>query len=243
MTRHDFLQTAVFLSGTLAALLFVAPLASADGGVVGQIYAPYVQPLEREVELVWVNEEPDGGFGPADYRWMQVGYGTSLWEGVYTELSARAVDDGGTDYHQLELETVWQLTEQGEYRTDWGLLVELETSFGRSANEVTVGLLNSFDVGRFTVLSNLRVIQEWGADLEDELETALAVQARYRLRYALEPSFEVFAGQNTLAAGPGIAGLWRLDGPDQLRWNLVALKGFKGGTDFSLKLELEYEFF
>jgi len=123
------------------------------------------------------------------------------------------------------------------------VLFELETSFARSANEFTVGLLNSRDWGRWTVLANATVALEWGEDVRNEFETALAVQTRYRAGQALEPTLEFFAAQDTLCLGPGLTGIIKLNGPQQLRWNTAILAGLDSNTEFSFKLEFEYEFF
>ena len=217
--------------------------AQADGSSVGQIYAPYVQPLEKELELVAVyDERSNASLVPASH-WTKVGYGTALWERFYTEVAITRTIAEDDRYTTVELEGIWQLTEQGEYDSDWGVLFELETSFARSANEFTIGLLNSRDWGRWTVLANATVALEWGEDVRNEFETALAVQTRYRAGQALEPTLEFFAAQDTLCLGPGLTGIIKLNGPQQLRWNTAILAGLDSNTEFSFKLEFEYEFF
>jgi len=143
----------------------------------------------------------------------------------------------------VELEGIWQLSEQGEYDSDWGALFELEIGLERDAREVSLGILNSRDFGKFTLLSNALVAVEWGSDINDEIETALAMQLRYRWRPAIEPTIELFMAQDTIALGPGFGGIIRLQGINQLRWNASALKGFTDDANTSIKLELEYEFF
>lgn len=231
-------------SAFVLCLCLLTPAASwADGSVVGQIYAPYVQPLEREIEFVWVDDHRTQGSLLPSARWAKLGYGSSWWDGIYSEFSVTRVDEDGNRYEQVELENVWQLTEQGEYRSDWGVMLELETTLGRDAHEVTFGLLNSIDWGKVTLLTNVRVAQEWGGDIDDELETALAMQARYRSGRSFEPSIELFVGEDTLSLGPGATGIVKYSGGRQIRWNAALLKGFAAGSDYSVKLELEYEFF
>lgn len=214
-----------------------------DGSGVGQIYAPYVQPLEKEIELVGVyDERAKDSLIPASH-WTKVGYGTALWDHIYTEVAITRIIAEDETYTNVELEGIWQLTEQGEYDSDWGMLFEVETSLDRSANEVTVGLLNSRDWGRWTVLVNATAAIEWGDDVSDELETALAIQTRYRASQAIEPTIELFVAQDTLSMGPGVTGIMKFNGPEQLRWNAVVLAGLNHNTDFSFKLEFEYEFF
>lgn len=226
----------------LAVLASFASYARADGSAIGQIYSPYVQPLEKEIEWVWVHDERSDSVLPTTQR-SKVGYGTSLWEGVYTEVSVSDVNTEDADYHTLELETVWQLTEQGEYGSDWGLLFEVERDVGREAQEVALGVLNQLDMGRFSLLTNALLAYEWGRDINDELESVLAMQLRYRWRSEIEPTVEFFQAQNTTALGLGLTGVVRLQAPNQFRWNLVALEGLGKGPDYSVKFELEYEFF
>ena len=77
----------------------------ADGSAVTQIYSPYVQPLEKELEFVWIHDERRDGHTPTSSS-AKVGYGTSLFTNLYTELSVTHLntDDGSLD--EIELETI-----------------------------------------------------------------------------------------------------------------------------------------
>ena len=235
---------------TLLARLFVSAafLGSvspvlADGSSVGQIYRPYVQPLEQELEFVGVyDSRSDDGRIPTS-RWARLGYGTALSDTVYGEISVTNVRSTDVRYQSLELEAVWQITEQGEYSSDWGMLFELETGLDYDSHEAVIGVLNSLDIGRFTVLTNASLKTEWGNASQNELETALAIQTRYRWSRALEPTVELFMAEDTLSVGPGLSGTIKLAGPDSLLWNFAVLAGLENSTDYSVKLEIEYEFF
>ena len=159
----------------------------ADGSAVTQIYSPYVQPLEKELEFVWIHDDRHKGHTPSSTS-AKVGYGTSLFTNLYTELSITHLntDEGSLD--EIELETIWQLTEQGEYSSDWGLLFELETALGEDAHEISLGVLNQKDINRWSIVSNVVVSYEWGAQRQDEPETRLGIQTRYRLGTAFEPT-------------------------------------------------------
>lgn len=224
----------------LLGLVFLAGPVFADGTIVGQIYAPYVQPLEKEIELVVVDEHGGTGIGR---RRDKLGFGTSLAEHWYTELSVTSVDEGGERYEELEIEAIWQLTEQGEYSSDWGLLLEAETALGQDANELSIGVINQKDLGRWSVLSNLVATYEWGSDRSEELETQFALQTRYRHSPGFEPTLEFYVGQDTRALGPGATGVIKMLQGRQLRWNLGLLKNIGNPADYTVKLEFEYEFF
>ncbi len=224
-------------------MLLATTKSLADGTSIGQIYAPYVQPLEQELELVFIDDNRgDNSATPSSY-WQKLGYGTSLLDKIYTELSVTRLTEQQQTLHVVELEGIWQLSEQGEYDSDWGMLFELEVGLERDAAEFSVGLLNSRDIGKFTLLSNALVAIEWGSDIDDEVETALAMQLRYRWGPRVEPIIELFLSEDTAAIGPGLGGIVRMQGANQLRWNASVLKGFTEGANTSVKLELEYEFF
>ncbi len=213
-----------------------------DGSAISQVYAPYVQPLERELELLWLDETRPSGRIESNTL-TKLGFGTSFLDGVYTELSVSKLDASSIDSTQVELEVIWQITEQGEYSSDWGLLFEAETNLDTHNHELSAGLLNQKDWKKFSLISNLVATYEWGSGFENEFESRLGLQARYRLRPEFEPMIEFFQGPDTTAIGPGAAGLIRLRPGRQLRWGFSILKGLNSELDYTAKLEFEYEFF
>lgn len=213
-----------------------------DGSAISQVYAPYVQPLERELELLWLDETRPSGRIESNTL-TKLGFGTSFLDGVYTELSVSKLDASSSDSTQVELEVIWQITEQGEYSSDWGLLFEAETNLDTHNHELSAGLLNQKDWKKFSLISNLVATYEWGSGFENEFESRLGLQARYRLRPEFEPMIEFFQGPDTTAIGPGAAGLIRLRPGRQLRWGFSILKGLNSELDYTAKLEFEYEFF
>jgi hypothetical protein len=213
-----------------------------DGSAISQVYAPYVQPLERELELLWLDETRPSGRIESNTL-TKLGFGTSFLDGVYTELSVSKLDASSSDSTQVELEVIWQITEQGEYSSDWGLLFEAETNLDTPNHELSAGLLNQKDWKKFSLISNLVATYEWGSGFENEFESRLGLQARYRLQPEFEPMIEFFQGPDTTAIGPGAAGLIRLRPGRQLRWGFSILKGLNSELDYTAKLEFEYEFF
>jgi hypothetical protein len=213
-----------------------------DGSAISQVYAPYVQPLERELELLWLDETRPSGRIESNTL-TKLGFGTSFLDGVYTELSVSKLDASSSDSTQVELEVIWQITEQGEYSSDWGLLFEAETNLDTHNHELSAGLLNQKDWKKFSLISNLVATYEWGSGFENEFESRLGLQARYRLQPEFEPMIEFFQGPDTTAIGPGAAGLIRLRPARQLRWGFSILKGLNSELDYTAKLEFEYEFF
>jgi len=222
--------------------LFISSLAVADGVVVSKIYDPYVQPLETEIEWRFVSQRDDA---IPDVQKHSIGIGRSLsdrWAGEIYAISVKGVGES-ISVNAYELEAKWQLTEQGEFAFDWGLLFELERDIEQNAWEVSTQLLAARDLGRMTVTGNLGLIYEGGKRIENEIETTLRLQARYRLQETFEPSLEVHVGQDTTAAGPLISGLFRIGQGRKLRWELGVFAGLsERSPDQIVKANLEFEF-
>ena len=232
------------LSTAVATLLVVAHASdvAADGVVVSKVYDPYVQPLEQEIE--WRIVDQDSGMA-SDLQRQSFGFGWSLADRWSAELYALAVQESGESFtiNACELEAKWQLTEQGEFAFDWGLLFELERATTDNTWEWSTTLLASRDFGRATLLANLGILYEWGEHIDDEVDSTLQLQLRYRLRERFEPAVEVHVGQDTTAVGPAILGLLRTSGGHKLLWELGAFAGVgENSPDRILKASMEYEF-
>lgn len=232
------------LGAALAAVLLVSATSRADGIVIDKIYHPYVQPLEQEFELRASLQNHQPGV-PDDLGVWRFAYARSLgekWSGeVY--LVGRRSDDSSFDVEAYEVEALRQLTEQGEYWADWGVVFELEKERHQDAWEFAVGALAEKEWGKWSGTANLFLIQEWGSDVRDELETRLGLQARYRHSPAFEPAIEIYSGEDTRGIGPVALGLIRLGGKRQLRWEAGAIFGVDSKSpDTTLRFLLEYEF-
>jgi len=216
----------------------------ADGVIVDKVYHPYVDALEYELEFRSVLQAPQPG-GPNTSHWHQLSLGHAIGDDIFLEfytIGARQ-RGGGLDTRAWEAELKWQLTEQGEFATDWGLFMEYENELARSAQEITFGLLAEREFGRWSGAANVFVINEWGRDVQEEFETALALQARYRHSQFFEPGVEFYAGQDNYSVGPTLQGNIRLQTRQSLHWEAGALFGLTPASpDNSLRLLLEYEF-
>ncbi|WP_226668800.1 hypothetical protein [Microbulbifer aggregans] len=254
---RSVVATAITLSLSSAAL--------ADGIVVDRIYDPYVEAGETEIE--WratrlrdsddetPNLEELGGeeFGeeeleeePLDglhrHR-LGMGYGFSeRWFGeVY--LIGEGSHEESLNLKAVELEAKWQITEQGEYSADWGMLFELERETEVDMWETAVTLISSREWGRWTGTANLEAIYEWGEE-EDELESELKLQGRYRWKPELEPALEFYAGQDTVGLGPVLLGDVKFGQGRRLRWEFGVIVGVTDESpDQSFRFLVEYEFF
>lgn len=211
-------------------------IAGADNLAIDKVYHPYVQPLEREIEWRMVAAE-------GDYL-QRLGIGRSLNDSVFVEGYLLAAEEGDTfRLEGYELETRLQLTEQGEYAIDWGLLVELEKAHQENEWELASALLLEKQWGRWVGAANLWLEYEWGDEVKDEFETAIALQGRYRHSPEFEPAIEFYGGENTRALGPVMMGDMRFGPGKKLHWETGVLFGLSNKTpDAALRLLAEYEF-
>ncbi|MGB5584002.1 MAG: hypothetical protein WBO93_10470 [Gammaproteobacteria bacterium] len=224
----------------LGSSLFMSD-AAADGLAIDKVYHPYVQPLEREIEFRWLRFNTKDSGKNDIYR---LGYGQSLSADWFAEIYII----GGNEQDELsadayELEAKWQLTEQGEFSADWGLLFELEREADRPNWEFSTSLLVAKEWGRTVGTANLGLAFESGSDIEDELESFAALQLRYRYSRALEPALELYSGQNTLGAGPVLMGEQRFGIRKKLHWEFGTIFGISDETpDTTLRALAEFEF-
>jgi hypothetical protein len=178
-------------------------------------------------------------------RLYRLAYGQAIGERWFAEVYVvgENSDEGNFGIEAYELELQRQLTEQGEYWADWGLLFELERERDLDIWEFSTGLLAEKEWGRWSGTANLFLLHEWGEDIADETETRLGLQARYRYSPAFEPAVELYSGQDTRGIGPAVMGQVRLGGRRQLRWEAGAIFGVDSQSpDTTLRFLLEFEF-
>jgi hypothetical protein len=228
----------------ILAALFVTVSALADGPVVDKVYYPYVQPLERELEYRFIaqNDDNDTLDGVQIHR---LGFGLSWSDRWFTELyviGARTNTDS-LSVEAYELEAKWQLTEQGEYWADWGLLFELGTERHGDVWEYGTTLLISKELGSWVTTANVGLEYEWGDDIANEWETTLSLQGRYRLTRGFEPAIEFYSGEDAKGLGPAFVGDIRTGGRTKLRWEVGVIFGLDSDSpDQTYRGLLEFEF-
>ena len=219
--------------------------AQADGLVIDKVYHPYVEPLEREVEYrtLWIDGSDDENVRNG---WRhRLGVGAAFLERFFAEFYFIANDDRGDHFSvdAYELELKWQLTEQGEYFADWGLLFELEKENDADIYEYATTLLAAKEFGQWTGTVNLAAIYEWGDRIENEWESSLASQLRYRYRPGFEPAIEFYSGQSAKALGPVAVGERRFSGRRKLHWELGVIFGLDSESpDQTVRGMLEFAF-
>jgi hypothetical protein len=225
-------------------LLGALLLANATGvaAITNGVYHPYVNEGEREIEYGLVLR----GSGDEQLSLQSASFAYAWTDRISTELYllSEQPEHGGGRARAYELEVKWQLTEQGEYSSDWGLLLEAEAGRGGDQYEIAAGVLWEKELGRRWVAAANAILEyEFGADVGDEFETAFRGQLRYLRAPTLEPAVEIYLDDQDYAAGPALLGAWRLGVAKQLRWEFGVLFGIGHGTpDTSLRGSVEFEF-
>ena len=225
----------------IAGLVALATGVHADGSAIDRVYLPYVQPLERELELR-LRADRDKGHSSESWR---LGYGQAMGPGLFVECYLIADHMPGERYLAVtgqELEARWQLTEPGEFTADWGVIAELEHGAGSRDWEAAATLVASRTWGRWSSTANATLGYETASGRDGELERRFAIQGKYRYRASLEPALEMYVGEDTRAIGPVFMGTARLRPGRKLHWELGVIFGVDDHTpERTLRGLLEYE--
>lgn len=222
----------------LICTIFISPHALAG---VDKVYDPYVSPGEVEVEARGVHKFDDEDEHKVK---LGVGYGvTSFW---FVEGYAIFEQESGenADIEDLELENKFQLTEQGQYWIDIGLLTELEKKLEEDVWEFKTGPLFRKQIKNWVATGNFLLEKKFGSDnTEGRVELLGAAQLKYRLSPYLEPAVEYYAERETHAIGPVLLGK-NLVGSTPVKWELGILKGLNDETsDINFRWLIEMEFY
>jgi hypothetical protein len=226
-------------------VLFIGSGQSLEAGVVvDKIYHPYVQALEQELE--WRTIYQDRQPSVADNSWLyQLAYGRSLSERWFAEayLVGEKSDEQSFDIEAYELEAKWQLTEQGEFWADWGILFELEKEASENVWEFATAVLVEKEWGKWSGAANFWVLNEWGSDIKNELNASLNLQARFRYSRAFEPAIEFYSGRDTRGLGPALLGQVKMGNKQLLSWEFGVIFGLDSKSpNRTLRFLLEFEF-
>jgi hypothetical protein len=216
----------------------------ADGRVVDKVYHPYVGALERDFEYRALyqrqSQHPDN-----NALAQKLGYGFAISERsalAFYLLAERVMPDDYT-VASYEIELRYMLSEQGQYSWDWGLLFEYEHQQQTDSNEITTGLLMEKEFEHTSLTLNTLLVYEWGGRIENELETEFRLQYRYRFLPALQPSIEIYSGENYKGAGPGFMGVHKFSPTRQLKWEAAMVFALDNDTiDRTLRFAISYQF-
>ena len=248
-TRRQRFKLAV----NAAALVLVASLVL-TGAIVARpahashiIYAPTVEYGETEIELRghYNFDNGDSLDGSSKFK-LDIGYGfTDRW---FCEivLEYKNPANGSGDLKAIEWENIFQLTEQGQYSADWGLLVEYK--FARDSgkpDKIEVGPLMQKEFGRRLLTTNLILGKEVGSHAQGGIEWEFASRLQWRRGPLFEPAIELFAEEDELQLGPAFLGRTRIgDSLTFFAYELGLLFGLTDDTpDQTLRFIVEAEFY
>ncbi len=211
---------------------------------VDRIYDPYVQALEKEIEVRSLYQRDSRAQEDHILR-QRIGVGMAVSDRVFAEAYAIATKfpDKSLSIEAYELEAKIQLTEQGEYAADWGLLIEYEREISESIAEIAAVLLASRQFGDWVGTLNVGLEYEFGSNITDEVDRFLSAQWRYRYKQTLEPGLELFADEFTRGIGPVLTGSYRGKNNTKWGWEASIIAPLNSTTpDTSFRFLLEYEF-
>lgn len=213
----------------------------ADGMVVDKVYHPYVIANENEVEWRLMSSQTDK-FNRLAQR---LGAGFSVAENIALEVYVIAERDAQQNFEvsAYEIEMRWMLSEQGQYWADWGMVFELERNTLVNSVEASVGLIVEKEFKKTSLTLNIFTIYENGSNIKSEFETEFRAKFRYRYLPEIQPSIELYAGEDYFGMGPAIMGVHRLKGQKQIKWEAGFITEVSNsGKDHTLRFALEYEF-
>lgn len=248
-----------YLGAALAtAGLALAGPARADSGELN-VYSPVIEGAGiGEIEYRGARTfDASPADDNAQSQKLAIGYGLTDWW-FFEAYGAWARDPGGsTHFDGTEWESIFQLTEPGEYWANLGLIAEYERVQNRrtDSDEISFGPLIEHDFGPTTNDLNLVLgrqigpyITQRGVDLSYRWET------RWRLYPQWQPALEIFGdfgsvghlnpGAQQHLFGPAIAGKLGLGVvPGNIEYDIGYLFGLTPSSPSgTLKLIVEYEF-
>ena len=245
--KYFLKQCLVFLLALIVFLLSMPLYADgASGGTfIDKVYHPYVQPHEREFEWRGTYKKDSENRNQDNAQRHKLAYAHSFNDRWMGEIYLVGEKNREQDFKlvSVELEALWQITEQGEYDYDWGMLFEAEHETEQHISEISSALLIEREWGKWVGTANLYLIYEWGSHIDNELETAMALQGRYRLSRQLEPAIEFYSSDTSEGIGPVLLGTIKLGGRKQIRWEAGVIAGLDNETaDETYKFSIEFEF-
>ena len=210
---------------------------------IDKIYHPYVEAYRSEIEYRMLYKE-DGNPLKDDVQIHRLAVGHSFGERFSLEGYAIGENLPGSSFsvNNYELEGKLQLTEQGEYWADWGLLFDVERDTAINRWDALIGLLWEKEWDKFVGTINFLADYETGPGITDEFDTSLHGQIKYRLSAYFEPAIEFYFDEKARGIGPVFLGSKQI-GVNRLNWELGVIFGLDNKTaSQNLRFLIDYEF-
>jgi high-affinity iron transporter len=240
---------------TVAAMLAVSMPQSSEAAPF-KVYSPRVVKGETEIEYRGYHDfDDDDSRDGAEKHKFGVGHGfTNFW---FSEIySAYEKEPGGSNEHEaIEWENRFQLSEQGQYWADFGLLVEYEATPHGNPDELVIAPIIEKTFDRWVGTLNLFLEREVGGGSESGTVFAYAARVKYLLNPLFEPAIEAFGEPGRINhfgsfngqehwIGPAAYGRYGFGQGKALLYSGALLFGETSvSSDNRAVLRLEYEFF
>ena len=217
----------------------------ADSNSINKVEHPYVNSQEKEISFAsFYQKDHNNTQNHTLKHKLSLGWAFSdKWfaefniAGKHNTIKQRFAESS------YEIELKRQLTEQGQYTADYGVIFAYEKEDDINIEEVSINFLVEKQWGKWVGTANLKNIYEWGNDINNEFESALAAQAKYRYKASLEPAIELYAGEKNQGIGPVLTGFKRLAPGKKLFWEFGLILGLnQKSPDQTYRALLEYEF-
>jgi hypothetical protein len=231
--------------------------ARADIGEL-KVYSPLIETGVLEFEYRGARTfDSDPAKNDAEAQKFSLGYGLTNWW-FFEAYGALAKDPGGTTHFDgTEWESVFQLTEPGEYWANFGLLAEYERVQNRKtdSDEIAIGPLIERDFGPLTADLNLIFTRQIGPNISERgIGFGYRLQTRWRYLPQFQPGIEAYGDLGPIGAvnplreqqhllGPVFQGRFTLGSiPGNLQYNIGYLFGLTHESPGGVaKFILEYE--
>ncbi|HEU5047529.1 MAG TPA: hypothetical protein VFT64_06775 [Rickettsiales bacterium] len=236
----------------LIAGFFMLPAAA--HAIDGKVYSPDVVKGEAEIEYAGTDTfDSDKSKNAIQEHQFSVGYApTDFWA---TEVYFATFERGPgqpIDYTANEFENIFQLTPQGKYWLDAGILASYHfAAKADAADSVELKLLLQKDIGPITAIANIGAEREVGSHAEAGNDISSAINARYRWKDYFQPGLELQSGYGKLGDRASYNQQEQYLGPIAYGQIIPGLKyeaGYFAGistasASSAMRLKLEYEMF
>lgn len=217
---------------------------SANAGV-DKVYSPLVELGELELEMRgnYVLDDDDDRNGAQKTK-LAIGYGITSRIFIEGYLDFEKPGNGSYELEAYEVEAKFQLSEQGQYFVDLGLLTELEKVREADEWEFKVGPLFQKPFGNWMATANVLVETKFGSDVVEKNEWELLgrAQLRYLSSPRFEPGVEYYGDEGTQALGPAVYGLINFEN-SKVKWQAGWMIGLDSATDdHTIRWQFEWEF-
>ena len=209
---------------------------------VDKVYHPYVEldTYEFEARLIGLLDRETA----SEVSIYRFGFGKDITERLFLEFYIIGAQESSQRFEveAYEIEALYQLTEQGEYWADFGLLFEIEREKNTKEWEGNIALLIEKEFGIWSAALNFQNKFLYQDDMAHEWKSNQAFQLRYRSSPSFEPGLEIYSDKDSNYIGAVALGQIRLD-HSKLNWEFGFLRGFNHLRDGNVvRALIEYEF-